>query len=176
RAIGAPPGRGVCQDPVMPQSGVPSIDVFTVRCPLAENDPPGYRSGMAKIAAAVGGRDIAVRVYEVHAGESVCPYHYEYEEEWLVVLGGTVALRTPAGEQELSRGEIVCFAPGPDGAHKVTNRGDEPARILMFSSAREPAVAVYPDSDKIGVLPGNAADEVMLLRGDGHVDYWDGER
>ena len=155
---------------------MPSINVFTVACPLDDNDPPGYRSGMAKIAAAVGGRDIAVRVYEVHASQSVCPYHYEYEEEWLVVLGGTVALRTPAGEQELSRGEIVCFAPGPDGAHKVTNRGDEPARIMMFSSAREPAVAVYPDSDKIGVWPGNPADDVMLRRADGQVDYWDGER
>jgi hypothetical protein len=46
---------------------------------------------------------------------------------------------------------------------------------MMFSSAREPAVAVYPDSDKIGVWPGNSADEVMLRRADGGVDYWDGE-
>jgi hypothetical protein len=45
----------------------------------------------------------------------------------------------------------------------------------MFSSAREPSVAVYPDSDKIGVWPGNEADEVMLHRSDGAVDYWDGE-
>jgi len=47
--------------------------------------------------------------------------------------------------------------------------------LLMFSSAREPAVAVYPDSDKIGVWPGNDDDKVMLRRCDGHVDYYDGE-
>jgi hypothetical protein len=47
---------------------------------------------------------------------------------------------------------------------------------MMFSSAREPAVAVYPDSDKIGVWPGNPADQVMLRRADGHRDYYDGER
>ena len=46
----------------------------------------------------------------------------------------------------------------------------------MFSSAREPAVAVYPDSDKIGVWPGNEDDRVMLHRRDGAVDYYDGER
>jgi hypothetical protein len=46
----------------------------------------------------------------------------------------------------------------------------------MFSSSREPAVAVYPDSDKIGVWPGTAEDKVMLRRRDGQVDYWDGER
>jgi uncharacterized cupin superfamily protein len=71
---------------------------------------------------------------------------------------------------------VICFPPGPTGAHKVTNRGDAIARIMMFSSAREPAVAVYPDSDKIGVWPGNPEDKVMLRRGDGKVDYWDGER
>ena len=106
----------------------------------------------------------------------MCPYHYEYEEEWLLVLGGTVVVRAPQGEEQLAAGETVCFPPGPAGAHKVTNRGDSTARILMFSSAREPAVAVYPDSDKIGVWPGNSEDEVMLRRADGKVGYWDGER
>jgi hypothetical protein len=46
---------------------------------------------------------------------------------------------------------------------------------MMFSSAREPSVAVYPDSDKLGVWPGNAADNVMIRRADGKVDYWQGE-
>jgi uncharacterized cupin superfamily protein len=84
-------------------------------------------------------------------------------------------VRTPDGEHRLARGEIVCFPAGPSGAHKVSNRSEAPARVLMFSSAREPAVAVYPDSDKIGVWPGNADDTVMLRRGDGAVGYWDGE-
>jgi uncharacterized cupin superfamily protein len=85
-------------------------------------------------------------------------------------------VRTPEGEHELMCGEIVCFPPGPAGAHKVTNRSETPARVVMFSSAREPAVAVYPDSNKIGVWPGSPDDKVMLRRGDGNVDYWDGER
>ncbi len=45
----------------------------------------------------------------------------------------------------------------------------------MFSSAREPAVAVYPDSDKIGVWSGNDADKLMVHRRDGSVGYYDGE-
>lgn len=93
-----------------------------------------------------------------------------------MVLAGTVVVRTPEGEEELGRGETVCFAPGADGAHKATNYSQDTARIVMFSSAREPAVAVYPDSDKIGVWPGNDADRVMLRRVDGRVDYFDGER
>jgi uncharacterized cupin superfamily protein len=150
-------------------------NVLSDRAEFDEGDPPGYRSALARVGAAVGGESLAVKVYELPPGESMCPYHYEYEEEWLLVLDGAVLVRTPEGEHELGRGEIVCFPPGPAGAHKATNRGGEAARVMMFSSAREPAVAVYPDSDKVGVWPGNPDDDVMLRRGDGAVDYWDGE-
>lgn len=151
-------------------------NVLTLACDYDRTDPGGYRSGKADVGQVVGGDALAVKVYELPAGESVCPYHYEYEEEWLLVLGGTVVVRTPDYEEQLAHGEVVCFPPGPAGAHKVTNRGETLARLLMFSSAREPAVAVYPDSGKIGVWPGNPDDKVMLRRADGNVDYWDGER
>ena len=35
----------------------------------------------------------------------------------------------------------------------------------MFSSSRVPAVSVYPDSDKIGVWPGDEADALVFKRG-----------
>lgn len=151
-------------------------NVLSVDCAYDKTDPDGYRSGLADLSQAVGGEALAVKIYELPAGESVCPYHYEYEEEWLLVLDGTVVVRTPEDEEDLARGEMVCFPPGPAGAHKATNRGEAVAKIVMFSSAREPAVAVYPDSDKIGVWPGDHNDKVMLRRADGNVDYWDGER
>jgi uncharacterized cupin superfamily protein len=139
------------------------------------SDPEGYRSAAANLTKLLGGREIAVKSFEVPPGESVCPYHYEYVEEWLIVLEGSVVVRTPEGEEDASAGDAVYFPAGADGAHKVTNRGDAPARLVMFSSAHEPSVAVYPDSDKIGVWPGMDEDVVMLRRADGHVDYYDGE-
>jgi uncharacterized cupin superfamily protein len=150
-------------------------NVLSAPCEFDEGDPPGYRSAFARVGDTAGGESLAVKVYELPPGESVCPYHYEYEEEWLLALDGAVLLRTPEGEQELERGDLVCFPAGPSGAHKATNRGTAPVRVLMFSSAREPAVAVYPDSDKIGVWPGNPDDNVMLHRPDGAVGYWEGE-
>jgi uncharacterized cupin superfamily protein len=151
-------------------------NVLSDDCEYDETDPDGYRCGEAKVGQAAGGKALAVRIYELPVGESVCPYHYEYEEEWLLLLDGALVVRTPEGEEELKRGEVVCFPPGPTGAHKATNRGEATARVMMFSSAREPAVAVYPDSDKLGVWTGNPDDHVMLRRSDGDVDYWDGER
>jgi uncharacterized cupin superfamily protein len=150
-------------------------NIFSARYDYDEGDPPGYRAGVARVGSLAGGEALSVKLYELPAGEDLCPYHYEYEEEWLIVIDGSVALRDPQGEHLLSPGDIVCFPPGPEGAHKVMNHSGAPAHVLMFSSAREPAVAVYPDSDKIGVWPGNKQDYVMLRRSDGHVDYYDGE-
>jgi hypothetical protein len=47
-------------------------------------------------------------------------------------------------------------------------------RLLMYSTVSEPAVAVYPDSDKTGVWPGDSRDKIMVRRGS-RVDYWEGE-
>ena len=150
-------------------------NVFTADFEYDDEDPPGFRSGMANVGKAAGGTDQAVKLFELPPGESLCPYHYEYEEEWLLVLDGQARVRTPDGEHELAAGDIVRFAKGPDGAHRVTAAPDTAARVLMFSSARTPAVAVYPDSDKIGVWPGDDADKVLLRRADGNRGYWDGE-
>jgi hypothetical protein len=44
----------------------------------------------------------------------------------------------------------------------------------MLSTKNRPDVTVYPDSDKIGVWPGNDDDSIIVRRSSG-VDYWDGE-
>ena len=87
-------------------------------------------------------------------------------------LDGTVAVRTPEGEEELGQWELVCFPPGPDGAHKVTNRGADAVRVLMLSTKPEVAVAVYPDSGK--VLATTPHDRLMTRRSS-VVGYYDGE-
>jgi uncharacterized cupin superfamily protein len=102
---------------------------------------------------AVGSKTTAMYIYEVAPGRSSSPYHYEYEEEWLLVLDGTLVLRAPDGEQTLERGDLVCFPAGPAGAHKLMNRSESTARMMLFSNSRAPAVSVYPDSDKIGIWP-----------------------
>ncbi len=66
--------------------------------------------------------------------------------------------------------DTAFFPNGEEGAHKVTNRTDETVRIAILSNKAQPGVAVYPDSQKLGVWPpGN------LFRLADAVDYWDGE-
>lgn len=136
-----------------------------------DTDPPGYRVRAARIGPLVGGAALGASVYVLDEGQSVCPYHWEAgDEEWLLVLDGRPVVRTPEGEEELEPGDVVCFPKGPGGAHKVTNRRPETARITIFSTKNEPAIAVYPDSNKVGAWPPG-----KLFRLDDDVGYWDGE-
>jgi uncharacterized cupin superfamily protein len=154
---------------------VKRANIYAAEFGSDDGDPSGYRSAVARVGELAGGRELTVNLFELPPGQSLCPYHYEYVEEWLVVLEGSVVVRVPDGEEELEPGDLICFPAGAAGAHKVTSRNDGTAHVLMFSSRRMPAVSVYPDSDKIGVWPGSAEDELMVLRADAHVDYWHGE-
>ena len=111
-------------------------------------------TGRVDVSAALGASGTTMYLYDVRPGGSSSPYHYEFEEEWLLVLDGRVAVRTPDGEVTLERGDLVCFPAGPAGAHKVMNRTDAEARVLFFSRATAQGFSVYPDSDKIGVWTG----------------------
>jgi uncharacterized cupin superfamily protein len=134
---------------------VPAVNIFS-----AEN-----LEGRIDVARLMGSASTLMYIYDLAPGAGASPYHYEYDEEWLLVVDGTVVLRSPDGEQTLVRGDLVCFPAGPAGAHKIMNRSETPARTLMFSSARVPAVSVYPDSDTIGVWPGDEANDLVFRRG-----------
>jgi uncharacterized cupin superfamily protein len=138
-----------------------------------DSDPEGYRAAMDRFGPKIGATQIGGSVYELPPGQSICPYHYEWpEEEWLMPLDGTVVLRTPEGEEELGSFEIVAFPAGPDGAHKVTNRGSDPVRVLMLSTKADTSVCIYPDSGKLLAI---SPHDRLMTRQSSDVDYYDGE-
>jgi len=140
-----------------------------------ESDPEGFRSGMVRPGPGFGAEQTGTSVYEIPPGQALCPYHYEYaEEEWLLVLAGRPTLRDPDGETELEPHDLLMFPTGPEGAHGVYNRTDEPVRVLMWSTIVHPAITVYPDSDKVGVWTGNKDDDMLAPRS-AKVGYFDGE-
>jgi uncharacterized cupin superfamily protein len=140
------------------------INIFTAEKP----------AGRLDVASVAGSSETAMYIYDIAPGGSSAPYHYEYGEEWLLVADGKVTVRTPDGEYRLDCGDLVRFPAGPAGAHKIMNKSDSPARTLLFSSSRLPAVSVYPDSNKIGVWPGDSADDLIFVR-DNAVPWSHGE-
>lgn len=49
--------------------------------------------GRIDVARAAGSAAMTMFVYDLAPGESSSPYHYEYEEEWLLVVEGTLVVR-----------------------------------------------------------------------------------
>ena len=147
------------------------VNLYDVETEPVEGRPAGYEMSRARVGALVGARALGLTVYELPPGQSAFPYHYELgREEWLLVLSGRPTLRDPDDEYQLEPGDLIVFPEGEEGAHKVTNNGEEVARIAMLSNTDEPSVAFYPDSGKIGLWPAG-----KLFRLADEVDYFDGE-
>ena len=149
--------------------GVECFNLLSGDLPHA-SERDGYRYGVTRVGDRLGGTQIGGSVYQLAAGEKTFPYHFHHGvEEWLLVLDGRPTVRTPEGERELRRGDVVCFPSGAEGAHAVTG----PGRVLVLSANRSPSISVYPDSDKLGTRPGG--DDHLNFRRSDAVDYWDGE-
>jgi uncharacterized cupin superfamily protein len=148
-----------------------SFNIFSGAPEYDEDEPEGYRAGMARFGKQLGAKKTGASLYELPPGQSICPYHYEIgQDEWLFVLTGRPTLRTPEGERQLGAWDVVFFPDGEAGAHKVTNGTGEDLRVAILSNKDDPGASVYPDSDKVGIFPPNK----LFKLGDA-VDYWEGE-
>jgi uncharacterized cupin superfamily protein len=136
--------------------------------------PPGFAARLAPLGPELRAEMLGATLYELDPGEGTAPYHYHSgREEWLLVLTGEPTVRHPDGEDAVRPGDIFSFADGPGGAHRVLNRGSEPARLVFLSTLTLPVTAHYPDSGKI--LIRDAGGEAHIFRIADGVDYWDGE-
>ena len=133
------------------------------------SDRPGYSWRGARVGNVVGGDEIGACLYQLEAGERTYPYHLHHgNEEWLFVVSGTPAVRTPEGERVLRAGDLVAFPRGPAGAHRVSG----PGTILLLSEKRLPDVIEYPDSGKVGVRHHGMGKNFLAADA---VGYWEGE-
>jgi len=143
---------------------------------------PGFSYRRAKLGAQAGAERLGASLYELEPGETAFPFHWHSgNEELLLITQGRPSLRTGEGWRELEPGEVVAFPRGPAGAHQVSNRSEETARMLVVSEMNAPEVVAQPDSDKLlaATRPPGGVDREgdffgTFRRGD-EADYWEGE-
>ena len=134
----------------------------------------GYEYFRRKFIPFGGAGNTLVSVYEIPPGKAAYPYHFHYKnEETFCILSGAGILKTPEGERKVGPGELLFFPAGPEGAHKITNSSEtEMLTYIDFDVVHDIDVAVYPDSDKIGIW-GKGINKIYPQNAD--VDYYDGE-
>jgi uncharacterized cupin superfamily protein len=151
------------------------FNVFDAEIQYDDADPEPYKAGGNRFGPKIGASRMGATVYELPPGQALCPYHYESEEEWLLVLQGEVTLRHPEGEDVLGPGDITAFPVGAAGAHKTTNNGSETVRMLMFATKDPIGYCVYPDSNKISYWNESDSEDFVRVRRGDVIDYYDGE-
>ena len=148
----------------------------------SEADREGFSYRRARIGWQAGSERLGASLYEVAPGQTIFPYHWHHSnEEMMIVLSGRPSVRTPEGWRETAEGEVVSFHTGPEGAHQISNWGEEPARFLLVSEMNAPDLCGYPDSGKLGIAgrPPGGREQPGEIFGWFHredeVDYWEGE-
>ena len=138
-------------------------------------EQPGYSWRAAQLGPAIGAVRMGATLYELPPGEATYPYHYEYGcEEWLLLVSGSATLRDPDGDHALAAGDLVCFPEGPTAGTAWSTPATLPARMVILSTKGRPAVAVFPDSEKVVLSSGGEGDDLIARKADS-VGYWDGE-
>jgi uncharacterized cupin superfamily protein len=123
------------------------------------NDLPAVSAeGLAtlRLGEEAGSEHLGASLYELQPGQGMVFHYHLQREELLVVIRGTLALRTASGWRELAEGEVIAFPRGERGAHGYENRGDAPIRVLMISEQNAPNVSVYPDTNQVGIFDAAA--------------------
>lgn len=104
-------------------------------------------------------------------GKFSFPYHFHRAaEELFVIFSGEVTLRSPEGFQKLSKGDIVFFESGAEGAHQLYNHSDTPCVYLDLRTTIGIDICEYPDSGKVNILPAMQIFDMTST-----VDYYKGE-
>lgn len=145
----------------------------TARC-TRKAEHPGYEFTRRTIVGREDSENFDVSVYEVPPGKAAYPYHHHVRnEEVFFILSGTGLLKSPEGERTISAGDFLYFPNNEKGAHKITNVSEtEPLVYADFDIRYDPEIALYPDSDKVGVYFKGKA---MLFPISSQVSYYEGE-
>ena len=105
------------------------------------------------------------------AGKYSFPYHFHRNaEELIMILSGSMTMRTPDGLKVVNKGQIIFFEMGETGAHQFYNHEALPCEYLDIQTTVGLDVSEYPDSGKINILPFGE-----IFQKDSQVPYNNGE-
>jgi uncharacterized cupin superfamily protein len=108
---------------------------------------------------------------KLDSGKYSFPYHFHRNaEELIMIISGSMTIRTPKGFEIAKKGQIVFFEIGETSAHQFYNHATVPCEYLDIRTTVGIDVCEYPDSGKINISPFGE-----IFEKDSQVDYNKGE-
>lgn len=124
-----------------------------------------------RLSTIVNSKHFMFDIRLLEPGKYSFPYHFHRNaEELIMILSGSVTIRTSQGFEIANTGEIIFFEMGETGVHQLYNHGNTPCTYLDFKTTIGIDVVEYPDSGKINISPYSEIYEKLS-----QVDYNKGE-
>jgi uncharacterized cupin superfamily protein len=124
-----------------------------------------------RLGATAKSKNLIFDLRLLNPGQFSFPYHFHHNsEEMMMIVSGTMTLRTEEGFEIMTAGDIVYFETGETGAHQFYNHSSEPCTYLDIRTLYGIDVSEYPDSRKINISPF-----MQLYKQDSKVSYFTGE-
>jgi uncharacterized cupin superfamily protein len=124
-----------------------------------------------RLASVVNSRNLIFDLRLLNPGQFSFPYHFHRNaEELMMIISGSMTMRSPDGFEIVTKGDIVFIELGETGAHQFFNHCDEPCTYLDIRTLIGIDVVEYPDSGKINIMPG-----FEVFEKSSRVDYFKGE-
>jgi uncharacterized cupin superfamily protein len=129
---------------VDPQIGTNYPSPHDLLCSHIERRVLGDRFGLTQFG---------VNLVRLPAGQASAQRHWHrHEDEFVMVLRGTLTLITDAGEQEIGPGMVAGFKAGVEDGHHLVNKSDQDAVYLEIGTRASREECIYPDIDLHYVL------------------------
>jgi uncharacterized cupin superfamily protein len=124
-----------------------------------------------RFSSVVNSRNLNFDLRLLNPGQFSFPYHFHrHAEELIMIISGTMTMRSQKGFDIMSQGDIVFFEMGETGAHQFHNHSLGPCAYLDIRTLIGVDVCEYPDSGKVNIIP-----PYEIYEKDSTVDYFKGE-
>lgn len=118
--------------------------------------PFGLLTVLPGLANEAGAENLIFDIRELPSKQYSFPYHYHRNaEEVMMVISGSMAVRTMKEFMVVKNGDVLFFEKGETGAHQFYNHTDQTCRYFDVKSIHGLDAVVYPDSGKLMISKFN---------------------
>jgi len=114
----------------------------------------GVKTLIPRLGAVSESKNFVFDIRQLDPGKFSFPYHFHSSsEELIMIISGSMTLRSVGGFEILNQGELVFFETGEKGTHQLYNHTQSPCTYLDLRTTIGIDITEYPDSGKINILP-----------------------
>lgn len=142
---------------------MPKIDITDAPLRASSSYPEPYGAQMAgrssrRLGTLAGLTQFGANIVYLEPGAVASLRHWHLnEDEFALVLTGTLTLAEDTGETLMHPGECAAWKAGVANGHRFENRSDQPASFLVIGTRAPEEVATYTQVDmKVHVAGGKA--------------------